>query len=127
MRCSSRFVLAILFGLFAAGATASAAEPERLTHDGRQKFTPVFHDGGKELVFAELVNPTLFQLRRLVLADGTNEPLHADASTSEFEPAWSSDGECYAYLKTRSALSVSIVVRNKRGGPLGEILPGEGF
>lgn len=108
--------------------TASAGESARqLTHDGRQKFTPIFRSGGREVVFVELVNPTLFQIRRLVLADGTNEPLHANAPTSEFEPAWSADGECYAFLKTRSALNVSVVVRDKRGGEVGEILPGEGF
>jgi Tol biopolymer transport system component len=100
---------------------------EQLTHDGRQKFSPVFCEGGKELVFVELVSPTLFQIRRLVLADGTNEPLHATSPTSEFEPAWSADGECYAFLKTRSALSVSVVVCDKRGTRLGEILPAEGF
>jgi Tol biopolymer transport system component len=117
---------ALMCSLVAAGVTA-AAEPQRLTQDGRLKFSPVFRDGGNEIVFVELVNPTLYQIRRLVLADGTNKPLHASAATSEFEPAWSADGECYAYLKTRGALSVSVVVRSKQGDQLGEILPGEGF
>ena len=128
MACFDRFLLAILCCLLAtAGSIAPAAELEQLTRDGRQKFSPVFRDGGKELVFAELVSPTLFQLRRLVLASGVNEPLHANSSTSEFEPASSADGECYAYLKTRSALSVSVMICDKRGSKLGEILPGEGF
>jgi TolB protein len=123
-----RFLLTILCCLLAAiGPSATAAELEQLTHDGRLKFSPVFREAGKELVFAELVNPTLYQLRRLVLADGVNEPLQAGSSTSEFEPAWSADGECYAFCKTRSALSVSVVVCDKRGSKLGEILPGEGF
>ncbi|HVC95805.1 MAG TPA: hypothetical protein VND64_19090 [Pirellulales bacterium] len=127
MHCSSSSSTVILCALFAVGAASHAAEPEQLTRDGRLKFTPVFRNGGRELVFVELVNPTLYQLRRLVLADGTNEPLHANSSTSEFEPAWSTDGECYAFLKTRGALSVSVVVRDKQGGELGEILPGAGF
>lgn len=113
--------------LVAGGAAAPAAELEQLTRDGRPKFSPTFRDGGRELVFVELVNPTLYQIRRLVLADGTSEPLHTTAPTSEFEPAWSADGECYAFLKTRSALNVSIVVRNKQGVQLGELLPGDGF
>jgi Tol biopolymer transport system component len=122
-------VSAVCVALIVASAAAltDGAEPEQLTHDGRLKFTPLFRDGGKEVVFVELVNPTLYQIRRLVLADGRSEPLHATSSTSEFEPAWSADGECYAYLKTRGALSVSVVVRDKKGDPLGEILPGEGF
>jgi len=127
MRCCSRFLLTIVCALLIAGTAARAAELEQLTRDGRLKFTPVFRNGGKELVFVELVSPTLYQIRRLVLADGSNEPLHANAPTSEFEPAWSADGACYAFLKTRSALSVSIVIRDKQGVDLGEILPAEGF
>jgi TolB protein len=125
---SRRISLAILCCLAVAiYQGASAGQLEQLTHDGRLKFSPVFRDGGKELVFVELVNPTLYQLRRLVLANGVNEPLQAASATSEFEPAWSADGECYAFCKTRSALSVSVVVCDKRGNKLGEILPGEGF
>jgi TolB protein len=113
--------------LAGASAVTLAAESERLTHDGRLKFTPQFRSEGAEVVFTELVNPTLYQLRRLVLADGHSEPLHPNASTSEFEPACSADGECYAFLKTRSALNVSVVICDRRGVKLAEILPGEGF
>ncbi|HEY1599955.1 MAG TPA: hypothetical protein VGG64_10155 [Pirellulales bacterium] len=108
-------------------AEAEAGDTVRVTRDGRLKFSPVFRDGGAELVFAELVTPSLYQLRRLVVADGSNSPLNTTASTSEFEPACSLDSECYAYLKTRSALSVSVVVCNRRGTKLGEILPADGF
>ena len=64
MRCCSRFTGAIIGVLLAVGAAARGAELEQLTRDGRLKFTPVFHDGGNELVFVELVNPTLYQIRR---------------------------------------------------------------
>lgn len=109
-----------------------AAEPamQPLTFDGRLKYTPFFRHGGKEVIFAEFVDPTLFQLRRLPLEDansGDSVPLHEDGKTSEFEPAWSADDECYAYLKTRGVLSISIVVRNRQGTQLNEILPDEGF
>lgn len=127
MHCSNWGLPAILCGILAAGSSALAVEPVQLTRDGRLKFSPVFRDGGKEVVFVELVNPTLYQLRRLLLVDGKNAPLHTNAPTSEFEPACSADGECYSFLKTRSALSVSIVVRDKRGVDLGEIMPGAGF
>jgi Tol biopolymer transport system component len=108
-------------------SVATGAQPERLTSDGRLKFSPVFRDGGRELIFSELATPSLYQIRRLVLSDGTNEPLHGTASTSEFEPSWSRDDECYAFLKTRSALSVSVMVCDRRGAKVGEFLPGEGF
>jgi Tol biopolymer transport system component len=124
---ANRFSLALWCVGLAGALTAPAAEPEPLTRDGRLKFSPVFRDGGREVVFVELVNPSLYQIRRLVLADGSDRPLHTVSPTSEFEPASSADGECYAFLKTRGALSVSIVVRNTQEGELGEILPAEGF
>ena len=128
MLYSRRLSLAALVWLvFAAGQPAPAAESQQLTRDGRLKFSPIFRGTGAELIFVELVNPTLYQLRRLDLRSGANEALHPSASTSEFEPAWSIDDENYAFLKTRGALSVSVVVCDKLGGKLGEILPGEGF
>jgi Tol biopolymer transport system component len=107
--------------------TATAAELERLTHDGRQKSSPTFCQAGRELIYVDFVDPTLFQIRRLTLASGKVEPLHANATASEFEPAWSADGECYAFCKLRGTLSISIMVRNRQGADVGEILPGNGF
>jgi Tol biopolymer transport system component len=106
---------------------ASAADIERLTHDGRQKWSPTFRDKGRDLVFVEFVDPTLFQIRRLTLATGQVEPLHPAATASEFEPAWSADGECYAYCKLRGVLSISVMVRSRSGTDIAEILPDNGF
>ena len=117
----------ILVCLVLTATSATATEPQRLTHDGRQKSSPVFRDGGKELVYVDFADPTLFQLRRLTLFDGKNELLHENAAAAEFEPAWSADGECYAFLKLRGVLSISIVVRDKSGNTLAEIMPGGGF
>lgn len=108
-------------------ASASAAEPQRLTLDGRQKSSPVFRDSGKEVIFVEFADATLFQLRLLVLADGKNELLHPDATAAEFEPNWSADSEYYACCKLRGTLSISIVVRDKKGATLSEIMPRDGF
>ncbi len=105
----------------------SAAEPVRLTSDGRQKSSPVFRDGDKELVYTDFADATLFQLRRLVLADGTSELLHPKSTSAEFEPTWSADGEVYAHLKLRGVLSIGIVVRDRQGTVLHEIAPGGGF
>lgn len=120
-------VLLMLCSLSLLPASASGTEPRRLTHDGRQKSSPVFRDGGQEVVFVEFADATLFQLRRLVLADGKNELLHADSTTAEFEPTWSADGERYAYCRLRGVLSVSITIRDKAGAKLNEIMPGGGF
>ncbi len=119
----------LLCGLMLSVVTArtTAVEPLRLTHDGRQKSSPVFRDEGRELIYVDFADPTLFQLRRLLLADGTNELLHAGSTSVEFEPTWSADGERYAHLKLRGVLSISIEVRDRHGVTLGEIMPGGGF
>lgn len=119
----------LLCGLMLPFATfrATAADPLRLTHDGRQKSSPVFRDEGRELIYVDFADPTLFQLRRLLLADGTNELLHSGSTAVEFEPTWSADGERYAHLKLRGVLSISIVVRDRQGVTLGEIMPAGGF
>jgi TolB protein len=118
---------ACLFSIIYSQSTLPAAEPVRLTQDGRLKFSPVFCAGGREIVYVDLVNPTLYQLRRLRLDDKTNVPLHPDALTSEFEPAFSRDGQIYAYLKTRGPLSIGLVIRSADGTLMGEVPPAPGF
>jgi Tol biopolymer transport system component len=114
-------------GPAAVAVSVGAAEPTRLTDDGRLKFSPVFCAEGREIVYVELIDPTRYQLRRLKLGEHTSSPLHAEARTSEFEPAFSLDGQVYAYMKTRGALSVGLAVRTLDGAVLGEVAPGGGF
>jgi Tol biopolymer transport system component len=110
-----------------AGTTHAADDPLRLTHDGRLKFSPVVTSGGREIVYVELANPTLYRLTRLNLADGSTVALHADAKTSEFEPAFSSDGRTYAYLRTSGTLRVNLVIQEVGGAKLGDVPPADGF
>lgn len=105
----------------------NAAEPRRLTRDGRLKFSPVFANEGREIVYVELENPTLYRLKRLSLDDLSTEVLHADAKTSEFEPAYSADGKTFAFLQTIDVLRVSLIVRDRKGKTLGEVPPPPGF
>lgn len=116
----------VLLTTILAGA-GLAGSPLRLTQDGRQKSSPVFRDSGRELVYVDFADATLFQLRRLVLADAGTELLHPKSTTAEFEPTYSLDGENYAHLKLRGVLSISIVVRDKQGTVLHEIQPAGGF
>src|SRR5262245_21368323 len=104
-------------------SSVQAGDPVRLTHDGRLKFSPVFCNQGQEVVFAELADPTLYRLERLRLRDGSVEHLHKDAPTSEFEPAFSASGKMYAFLRTRGALSVSMVIQTSDGARVGEVPP----
>ena len=61
----------------------SAAEPVRLTTDGVLKFSPVFLNGDREIVYADLEKPEQWRLRRLNLVTRVVEPLHPKAATSE--------------------------------------------
>jgi Tol biopolymer transport system component len=125
----TRIRLIALFSAMVAlgGANCPAGEPVRLTTDGRLKFSPVVCNGGRDIVYVELANPTLFRLMRLNLADGSTRPLHADAQTSEFEPAFSGNGKIYAYLKTSGVLRVNLVIQEVGGAKLGDLPPADGF
>lgn len=132
MRCfESRkpwhFIALLICELILSVTACAIEEPQQLTHDGRQKSSPVFRDSGREIVYVDFTDAKLFQLRHLVLANGTDKPLHPEISHAEFEPAWSRDGERYACLKLRGVLSVSILIRDQEGTLLHEILPGGGF
>ncbi len=108
-------------------AQSVAAEPVRLTQDGRFKCSPVVCAEGREIVYTELANPTLYRLMKLTLSDGSTRPLHLEAQTSEFEPAFSADGKRFAFLRTSGVLRVNLVVVGENGTKLGDIPPGEGF
>lgn len=117
----------VAYAFVVALSTAAGGQPERLTQDGRQKASPIFRDAGREVVYADFTDANLFQLRRLVLADGKSELLHPKSTTAEFEPTWSADGECYAHLRLRGVLSIGITVHDKQGAVLHELHPGGGF
>lgn len=110
-----------------ASGVGKPAEPIRLTTDGRLKFSPVFFDGGRDIIYADFEKPELFRLQRLNLATKKIEPLHPSASKAEFEPSVSADGRFYAYVRTRGVLSVGITIRNIAAGTEVDIAPGEGF
>jgi Tol biopolymer transport system component len=104
-----------------------AAEPVRLTNDGKLKFSPVFFNGGREIIYADLEKPEQYRLQRLNLATGAVEPLHPKATTSEFEPAVSADGKTYAFLRATGILRVSVIIRDIASGAEVEVPPGAGF
>ncbi len=108
-------------------APLGAAEPIRLTTDGVLKASPVFINGEREIIYADLEKPEQWRLRRLNLATQTVEPLHPKAMNSEFEPAISADGRVIAFVKTTGTLSVSIAIRTLATETEAIIPPGAGF
>src|SRR5581483_9402812 len=109
-------------------ATASAAaEPTRLTHDGRQKMDPVFVNHGEDLVFTVLEKPTQTVLNRMRLVDRNEQLLHPKATTAEFEAAFSSDDHYCAYVQSRGNLTLRLVIHDTRDGRESTVEPGGGF
>ena len=127
-RACSHLLCAMLVSLMSISVRSlCAAEPVRLTTDGVLKFSPVFCNGDREIIYADLEKPEQWRLRRLNLATRAVESLHPKAANSEFEPAISADGRVLAFVRTTGTLSVSIVIRTLATDSEATVPPGAGF
>ena len=90
---SLSYKVGLLFSVVANAAVLHAAEPVQLTRDGRLKLATAVCSAGREVVYCELANPTLYRLMKLNLEDRTSQPLHPKADTSEFDPMFAADGK----------------------------------
>jgi TolB protein len=98
---------------FPSGAAAlRSAEPQRLTHDGKLKFAPVFVAGGDEVVFAVHESPNLVALKRLKLADGSEERLHPAVPAHQFDPTFSVDGRYHCYAMSATSPQLVLVIQD---------------
>lgn len=123
MRCKA--ILAVLALLATSGF---AAEPRRLTSDGRVKRDPIFVGAdGKTIVYAVLEKPTQLRLMKLTIPDGTPEPVHPSETRSEFEPAASPDGRFLSFVQNRGNLSLALVIEDRDRTQSAEVPPGGGF
>lgn len=122
-----KVLLAVVVGI-GFGQLVIAAEPTRLTTDGRVKRDPVFSKpDGSELLFAVLDRPKQLRLMKLTLTNGKVEPVHPDETRSEFEPAVSRDGRFLAFVQNRGNLSLALVIKDLMNGTQVEVPPGGGF
>ncbi len=133
MPCCSASLSRVTCGVLAAviwcatAVDSLAAEPVQLTRDRRMKASPVFVREGREIIYVELATPMLFRLTRLKLDDGSSEPFHPQATTSEFEPAVSADGKVCAFLRTVGVLKINMDIEEFGGPKLGEVPSSAGF
>ena len=127
MACSRFLTLATLLVVIVSARPVSAADPVRLTHDGRMKFTPVFINRGEDLVYVDLLNPKMFRLQNLQVSDGEIKPVHETVGSQEFDPAYSADGKYYAYAKAVGTLSVGLVITSRVDKKEVNLAPGQGF
>ena len=62
---------------------ADAADPVRLTNDGKMKQDLCFTHDTQELIYSVLKTPQLIKLQRLNIDSGTIEDFHTSANTNE--------------------------------------------
>jgi len=118
------WVLAVALVL---AVTTSASTAERqLTGDHRYKRDPVFLNAST-LIYVVQARPEQLRLLRLDLPSGKTRPVHKDETRSELEPAVSPDGRFLAFLQSRSAASVGMVIEDTREQKTAEIPPASGF
>jgi TolB protein len=90
-----------------------AAEPQRLTTDGKLKSAPVFA-GDQEIVFSVHDSPNLVALKRLKLKDGTQERLHPSLTAHQLDPAFSPDGRYHCFALSASSPQLVLVIQDTR-------------
>ena len=112
--------------MLAVTTSASAAEPKRLTSDGRMKFSPSFINQD-EIGFVDFEKPTLTVIKRLNLKDGSVTPLHEGVDKQELEPAFWGDGRHSVFHRASGTLQTSLVIRDEKENENIELPPGSGF
>ncbi|MFT5526959.1 MAG: Tol biopolymer transport system component [Pirellulaceae bacterium] len=75
-----------------------AAEPVRLTTDGRVKRDPVVWHDGKQVTYSTVTDEGVSRLMRLDLTDGSTALFHAKETLPDRELTVSADGSIYAYV-----------------------------
>lgn len=126
----ARFVRIVCVAvIFAVTARMSfAAEPHRLTNDGRVKRNPVYMGSDSpELLYAVLERPAQLRLMKFNLQTNISSPLHPDERRSEFDPDVSRDGRWLTFVQSRGNLSLALVSQDLKENRQFEVGPAGGF
>lgn len=126
-RRPNRFTLAFILIACLFPIVAFADPPLRLTMDGKQKMDTVFVAGGSEIVYAVQNTFNQISLMRLKLADGSVEPFHPGAATTELCLTLSRDEKTHALIRNNANLHVLLVIEQPEAGSTVEYNPGGGF
>ncbi|GIT28042.1 MAG: hypothetical protein Ct9H300mP1_00880 [Planctomycetaceae bacterium] len=107
-------LLAAGLGLLAMATPAvQAAGPQRVTRDGQLKFSPVFIDGGRKLVFSAHNQPKRVSIIQLDLATGKQSLHYPIGSDSQFDIAFSRDRKVECFARSGGPRQLSLVIRNR--------------
>lgn len=106
---------------------ANAAEPVRLTTDGKMKQDLCFTYDTQELIYSVLKTPQLIKLQRLNLESGNVQDFHTSANTNEIYIDFAKDMKHYAYIRNDGNLHTVLQVQDVENGELHSLNPGGGF
>ena len=107
-------LLAAGLGLLAMATPAvQAAGPQRVTRDGQLKFSPVFIDGGRKLVFSAHNQPKRVSIIQLDLATRKQSLHYPIGSDSQFDIAFSRDRKVECFARSGGPRQLSLVIRNR--------------
>ena len=93
-----------------------AAEPQRLTYDGKLKLSPVFIAGSTEIVYSVHEYPTRVMIKRLIVSDGTQHHELPEGQASQFDAEFSRDQHYFVYSKSDTDRQLKLVIIDRRKG-----------
>jgi TolB protein len=111
LACASGWYLVFFCAWSFSGQNLCAAEPRRLTDDGKLKLAPVFANS-QEIVFATHEVPNLVALIRLNVMSGSRERLHPAVTAHQFDAAFSPDGRYHAYAMSSTSPQLVLVIQD---------------
>lgn len=101
----------------------AAAEPQRLTHDGAFKLSPVFVKNGSEIIYSVHDEPTRVSLVKLTLADGKLERIDTANTAHQFDADVSADGRYLCFVLTYTSPQSILVIRDLKDGKESRFIP----
>lgn len=115
----------LLTVLWFAVTTVAAAEPRRLTHDGRLKLAPTFVSAGREIAFSVHDIPNRVTLTRLRLTDGVETRMLPDTELHQFDVDISRDGRFIVFARSSGSPQLTLVIKDTRENTEAEYRPVE--
>jgi Tol biopolymer transport system component len=112
-----------LFALIVALPSLAVGEPQRLTHDGALKLSPVFTDNGQTVLFSVHDEPNRVSLVRLRVSDGRQERVDAALTAHQFDADVSLDGRYLCFVLTTTSPQSILVIRDLKAATEARFTP----
>jgi Tol biopolymer transport system component len=87
---------------------------QRLTQDGKRKFSAVVVAGGRAVLFSAHEDPNLVAIKRLNVADRSQERLHPTLTAHQFDPAVSVDGRYHCFALSATSPQLVLVIQDSK-------------